>query len=382
MEVNLLIYLDANATAPLTPEVSSDLKSFIDGLHGNPSSAHALGNAARRAISRSREALAELVGALPGDVFFTSGATEANNWVLRSAVACGNHTEILTTQVEHPSIASTLDSLSDEDHSVRYLALDRGGQVDLNQFEQALSPAVRLVSIQWVNSETGIIQPIEALSAICQEYSTRLHVDAAQAAGRLKIDLSALPIDFLSVSGHKFHSPAGVGALILRDHTFLQPLLYGGAQEQGMRSGTENLLGIAGIGSAARNRMNHFEQVTRHLRLLTARFEEALLAAVPDAEIVGAQSPRIGNTSSVRFPGVDGQALVAQLSERGLMCSQGSACHNNRPEPSLVMRALGYSEREAYECVRFSFSELNDAAEIAPAVEMITSCVERLRLFA
>lgn len=382
MEVKVVIYFDNNATAAVTDSVKRDLRDALSNVYGNPSSAHAAGNGARAAIERARVALAELVGADPGEIQFTSGATEANNCVVKSAFDSDPGPQIVSTRIEHPSILSTLDHVSDRGCSVRWLKLAENGQVQLDDLSAALFVRTSLVTVQWVNSETGIVQPVREIAELCKRHSVPLHVDGAQAVGRVEMDLRSSEIDFLSLSGHKFHAPPGIGALYIRDRRALVPLLHGGGQEHGSRAGTENWLGIIGLGGAARDRKARFTEVTDRLLQLCTAFEEEICSVIPDVEIVGRNSQRVGNTSNIRFPGIDGQALVAQLSQKGLMCSQGSACHNYRPEPSHVLRALGYTEKQAYECVRFSFSELNNLGEIGPAVDMISACVSRLRLFA
>jgi cysteine desulfurase len=251
----------------------------------------------------------------------------------------------------------------------------------LSEVEAAITPNTTLVSIQWVNNETGVIQPVKAISEICHKQDVQFHTDAAQAVGKINIDLSALPVDFLSLSGHKFHGPQGVGALYTRNRKLLSSIIRGGPQEGGLRAGTENLPGIAGIGKAAELRHERLNQVLEKLRALRDRFEKQVVETVPETEVTGDSNNRICNTTNILFRGVDGQALVARLDMEGIRCSQSSACTNQRPEPSYVLRAMGLSEEEAYSSVRFSFSEQNSDEEIEYAVTAIEKICKQLRSF-
>jgi cysteine desulfurase len=377
MELPTLIYLDNNASTPLSPPVIAAISKAMKELGGNPSSIHSSGRSVRRAIENVRENLASWLHVDPEKVYFTSGATEANNIVLHSVTNGRLTSGILTTAIEHPSILNTIDATSD----VKYVDIQSNGIVDLNDLHKKLLRNPYMLSIQWVNNETGIAQPIEKIRDMCADAGVLFHIDAAQAVGKLPVDLIELDPDFFTFSGHKFHAPAGIGVLICKDPHTLKPLIWGGGQEQGLRSGTENWLGIIGIGAAIADRSENFETHTKHMRELRDQFESKLTYSMDWIKIIGHKSPRVPNTSNIMFTGIDGQALVAQLNGLEVCCSQTSACSNQRPEPSHVLKAMGLSESEAYSCVRFSFSPMNTTEEINQTVDSIQNCVNRLLTF-
>jgi len=353
----------------------------MDEFVGNPSSGHQYGSHLRHALSTARNQLAKLVGADPDRVICLSGATEANNLVLHSVAQNKRGASFVSTPVEHPSVYNTLVHFANEGHTARWLKIDSAGLIDLDHLEDELKMRPDLVSIQWVNGETGTTQPILKVAEMCHTYGAKLHVDGAQAAGRMPIDLKGTPIHYFTLSGHKLHAPTGVGALIYAEDAELHPLMFGGDQEQGKRPGTENWLGVLGLGVAAQLRVDKLDSHISLMEDLRDAFEEALLRKIPNADIISQSSPRTGNTSNIFFKGIDGSALTAQLNNLGLMCSQSSACHNHRPEPSRILRAMGMSENDAYSCIRFSFSILNTLDEIHSGIEIIDSAVTRLHRF-
>ena len=368
---------DANATTRPLPEVREAVVEAMDANLGNPSSTHQGGERARAYLREAREAIGRLIGASPEQVILTSGGTEANNTVLFSAhaLARGDAPRILTTEIEHSSVLKACEALESSDAHVRYLPVDADGIVDLEALDEALhtTPGPHLVSVQWVNNETGVIQPIERIGELCaKKEGAFFHTDAAQAVGKLPVDVSALPIDFLTFTGHKLHGPQGTGALYARDPKYLYPRLFGGDQEGGRRAGTENVPGFVGLGKAAALRLERFDAVAAHCAALRDAFERKLFAAIDGLRINGNPDHRVPNTTDLLFPEVDGQALLLRLDQAGIRCSQSSACTNQRPEPSYVLRAMGLSEDEAYASIRFSFSEQNTHEEIDRAVATIT----------
>lgn len=367
------IYLDNNATSRPLPEVREAMLEVLDTGFGNPSSAHFAGERARRSITAAREAVAHLIGTEPCNVFFVSGATEANNMVLASALMKKKHTpRIITTNVEHSSIKKYCEYLETRSVEIVYLPVDRLGNVSLDNLEKEISSKrTDLVTIQWVNNETGVIQPVESIGSICQSYGVPFHADAAQAAGKVPIHIDGLPIDFLSISGHKFHGPQGVGAIYARVPKSLCPILLGGPQEYGVRPGTENLPGIVGIGKAADIRAKRLHTVINKVGELRDYFELSILRSMPNVEVNGDRNRRIHNTTNLLFRGIDGQALVARLDQLGIRCSQSSACTNQIPEPSYVLRAMGLSYDEAFSSIRFSLSEYTTRQEIEYVIEQI-----------
>lgn len=350
--------------------------------YSNASSGHGLGQRARHLLWEARERVAIFIGATPEFLIFTSGGTEANNLVLTSFSYVNNRSSrILTTPVEHSSVLKTVAVLEYQGCEIIKIPVDPIGRISLFHLESALSKPTDLVSIQWANNETGVIQPMEAIASICHERGVPLHTDAAQAVGKLPISLQDVPIDFLTFSGHKLHGPQGTGVVFVRNPKMLRPLLFGGEQEHGLRAGTENLPGILGLAKACEIRSAGFDIAIAHMQFLRDRFETKLSECIPGIIANGSGTPRVCNTSNLCFSGIDGQALVAQLDKRGIYCSQSSACTSHRPEPSYVLRAMGLSEDDAYASVRFSFSVLNTQGEVDQAIETIAEVHAQLRAF-
>lgn len=373
-----MIYLDHNATTPLLPEVARRMAEVAETAPLNPSSAHRAGEAARKALMDARESLASLIGANPEQLVFTSNGTEANNAALFHGAADG---AIVTTNIEHSSILATAEYLQARGTSVYYAKANSDGQVSAESLAKVLDQAISkgpvgLVSVQWANNETGVIHPIEAILEQCRARGIPIHVDAAQAVGKLPMDLGELPIDFLTLTAHKFHGPTGVGALYCRSKA--RPWLFGGDQEHGRRAGTENLVGISGLGAAAELRRQKFPTVTKEIILQRDKFESHVLENFPWVKINGGRCTRIGNTSNVHFVGLDGQAIMAQLDVAGICVSQSSACTNHKPTPSYVLRAMGLTESEAYASVRFSFGETNTQDEVDQVLGELEAVVDRL----
>jgi cysteine desulfurase len=374
------IYLDNNATTRPLPAVVEAVLEALGPSFGNPSSAHSAGDRSRALLERARESVAHLIGAPPDRVIFTSGGTEANNTVLGSALGLPvERRRVVTSTVEHSSVLSMCENLERTGIEVVRLGVDAAGFVSLGDVERALERPTGLVSIQWVNNETGVIQPVEAIGRLCAAAGALFHTDAAQAAGKLDIDVGAFPLGYLTLTAHKFHGPQGVGALYCRDRRSLVRTLWGGGQEAGLRAGTENLAGIAGFAKAAELRKARLNDVRQYLAQLRDSFERAALEALPDVRVNGDVKRRVCNSTSLLFSGVDGQALVARLDSAGVRCSQSSACTNMRPEPSYVLRAMGLSARDAYASIRFSFAETNTADEVRRAVTETVSAVKSLR---
>ncbi len=374
------IFLDNNATTQPLPEVKAAVVAAMSEFYGNPSSANRSGERARRLLRNSRESVEKLIGATAGSVYFTSGATEANNWAIQR-ICHKPRDSFITTNTEHSSIKNLCDYLEANAVSVEQLPVDHVGRVLIEQVAEKISPKTSLVSVHWVNNETGTIQPVEEIAKICRERGVLFHIDASQAVGKLPVNVQTLGCDFVSFSAHKFHGPQGVGALYIRPGVRLAPLMFGGSQEQGLRAGTENLAGIAGAGAAAECRFRTFDATIKQLQTLRDQFESAVLAQIPDVFINGDPKCRICNTTNIRFNGVNGEALVARLDQRGIRCSQSSACTNQRPEPSYVLRAMGLSEAEAYASIRFSVSVQNSATEIEETVSILCDLVKELRRF-
>lgn len=368
------INLDANANAPITHDVE---RAVVDALRtgANPSSDHAAGAAARRILVQARDAVLSLVeGAFEDGVIFTSGCTEANNMALNAARATG--AALVTTVVEHPSVLAPAEALQADGRRVYRLAVSREGLISVEELERLLStingPVV--LSIQTANSETGVIQPIDDIAAVAgTRPDTLFHTDAAQAMGKLpiKLDPGNGP-HAISISGHKLHGPMGVGALLVADGEMrIPPFIRGGDQEGGRRAGTQPLSMIAGMGAACSLRAGNFQSDLARMASLRDRLERGITESLQNARVNGAGAPRLPNTSSIRFDGIDGMALVAALDSKGVLVSQGSACSSMRPAPSHVLTAMGLTESEAFSTVRFSVSPLNSPEEIDAAVRIV-----------
>lgn len=377
------IFLDNNATTKPLAEVRDAIASVLGEGFGNASSANASGDRARRCISQARLSLSRLIGADEANITFASSGTEANNIILFSAVSATKaRSRIVTTSVEHSSVLKCVEHLAQHGVEVVILSVDSAGRIDVSRADDEITPETSLVSVQWANNETGVLQPIEELAAMCQQRAVPFHTDAAQMVGKTRIDMSELPIDLLTMTAHKIHGPQGIGATYARNTRWLSPILHGGPQENGLRPGTENLPGIAGYGIAADVRLGDMDTIAARLEHLRDQFERRVLDTIPDVMVNGDRTRRTCNTTNLRFCGVDGQALVAGLDADGIRCSQSSACTNQRPEPSYVLRAMGLSEEEAYSSVRFSFGVFNSEDEVEAVVASIDVICKRLRGFA
>ena len=365
------IDLDANATAAPLPAVVDAVAAAMRAPHGNAASAHGGGRVAGARLAEALDAVGSPIGAPPGTVVLTSGGTEANNAAVRHLAR--RHGRVVTSPVEHASVAAPLAGAAARCEVV-VVPVDGRGLLDMGRLAGALAPGCA-VAVGWANGETGVVQPVEAIAALCRRAGAALFVDAAQAFGRV-------PIDLLSFSGHKLHGPTGTGALFVRDPDGFEPLLLGGGQQGGLRSGTVDVAGAAGLAAACAHRREGFALHVARLRALRDRLERAILAAVPDTTVNGADAPRLPNTTSLRFAGADGQALVARLDAMGVRASQASACSSGRLEPSSALLAMGLTEDEAWSSLRFSVSILNTEAEIDRAVDVIAGAVATSRRFA
>jgi cysteine desulfurase len=375
-----VIYLDANATTRPLPQVVSAVRdAMVDGP-ANPASVHHAGDRARRVLGKARDNVCLLIdGADPDGIVFTSGGTEGNNAVLRAAVAAAPEITVITSTAEH---ASVMEPASIARRHVRVPVM-ADGRVDPAALVDALpeDDGRPLVSLAWVNSETGVIQPVEAIGEAvrAQRPDAIIHLDAAQAVGRLPLHLASC--DVLTFSGHKLHGPAGTGVLALADpdEDRLPPFILGGGQERGRRSGTPNVAGAVGLGVAAAERAGQLREAMEALGAMRDAFEHAVLSRLDGAWVNGAAAPRVPNTTNIRFAGIDAMALVARLDQKGIACSFGSACSSARPGPSPTLLAMGLSEAEAASSVRFSFSVLNTMDEAREAAACVFETVEAMR---
>jgi cysteine desulfurase len=376
------LYLDNNATTRLLPAVQDAISRAMAANLGNPSSPHCAGDMARRAIEQSREQVAALVCAEPSQIVFTSGATEANNAVIQGIMAqraLKGAPHFVACITEHSSILGPLEAAAQRGAQVTLLPVNHAGGLPLTDLSDVIATRPQLVTIQMANSETGRIHPVREIAALCRSKGVMFHTDASQAVGKMAVDVIDLGVDLLTFTAHKIHGPSGSGALYARVPSSAPVLMYGGQQENGFRAGTQNLLGIVGFGAAAVERSSRLADVLGDMMASRDRFEGAVRAQLGDTAINAGAAQRLPNTSNICFPGIDGQALVARLEQRGLYCSQTTACTSRRPEPSYVLRAMGLSEADAYSSVRFSFGELNLDGDADAAARIVCSEVAQLQ---
>jgi cysteine desulfurase len=372
------IYLDANATTPVLPEVLEAMRPWFLESFGNASSIHQPGQRARAAVEQAREFAAQLVGCRPGEIVFTSGGTESDNAALFGALKPGDH--LITTSIEHHAVLHTAEKLRDRGIEVTFLPVSADGVVDPEEVRRAFRPNTRLVSIMYANNETGAIQPIAEIGRLTREAGILLHTDAVQAAGKMPIDVKELNVDLLSISGHKMHAPQGTGLLYIRRGLQLEPMLFGGSHERQRRAGTENVPGIVGFGKAAELALAGLTSgAIEKMAALRDRLEQGVLAAVEGAGAHSSGVPRTANTTSLYFDQLEGEALVISLDLRGLAVSGGSACMSGATDPSHVLLAMGVPNARARATIRCSLSKQNTTEDIDAALEVIPACVGRLR---
>ncbi len=385
-----LIYLDNNATTRPDDAVAAAMDDANRALWANPSSVHRFGQMVRQRLELARAAAAELVGARPRELVFTSGGTEANNLAIRGLLGptLGSATPgvLITTPVEHAAVREPAEAYEARGGAVVRLAVDHDGRIGPQQVADAVASAHEdgravLVSVQWANNETGVLQPVDAIARAAHEHKrVRLHVDATQAVGKIPVDVKATGVDLMTFAGHKFHGPKGVGALYVRAGVRLDALQRGGPQERELRGGTENTAGIIGLGVAAELARAFLEDVGRidALRELRDRFEQAVCRACPKTVVNAGGGPRLWNTTNLGFPGLEAEAVLLGLSERGVCASAGAACSSGSLDPSPVLLAMGVPEPTAHGAVRFSLSRQTTPDEIDRAALIVPEVVRRL----
>jgi cysteine desulfurase len=372
------IYLDANATTPLLPEVLEAMRPFFLEQFGNASSIHQEGQHARWAVEQARASVARFLGCRPTEIVFTSGGTESDNLAIFGSVKPGDH--VITTAVEHHAVLHAAEKLRDRAVFVDFLPVDGQGVVAAEDVRKALRPNTKLISVMMANNETGVLQPVGEIGRIAAEAKVRFHVDAVQAAGKLPLEVDAIGCHLLTISGHKMHAPQGTGALFVRRGTRLEPLFAGGAHERQRRPGTENVPGIVGLGKAAECAMEGLRSgVPERTRALRDRLERGLLERVSEAGVNGGEAPRVPNTTNLWFDHLEGEALVIALDLKGLAGSSGAACASGASEPSHVLEAMGMSAQRARASLRLSLQKQTTEEEIDHALELVTAQVARLR---
>ncbi|MBI2343101.1 MAG: aminotransferase class V-fold PLP-dependent enzyme [Deltaproteobacteria bacterium] len=379
-----LHYFDNNATTQPAPEVVEAMQPSYATRWGNPSSLHQFGREVATDLDAARQAVATLIGApRASSVIFTSSGTEADNLALFGLCAAQpTKRHLVTSTVEHAAVRNYCALLEEQGYTITRLPVAADGTLDPQQVADVCTPETACVSLMWANNETGVLFPIEQIAAICEERGVPFHCDAVQAIGKVSIDLCRHPIAALSLSGHKFHAPKGVGALYLRPGTPFRPMFRGGGQEQGRRAGTENVAQIVGLGVAATLARTHLSTVDTAVRALRDRMEHALLTRIPDMAINGHRTLRVANTTSVRMEGVDGEGMILALSEGGIAASTGSACAAGSIEPSHVLRAMGFSNAEIRGTLRLSISRYTTNSDIDALLEQLPAIVATRRRLA
>jgi cysteine desulfurase len=374
------IYLDNNATTAVAPEVAEAIQPYYHELYGNPSSMHLFGGQLHRRIEVARAKVAALIGAEPEEIIFTSCGTESDNTAIMSAVESYPHKRhVISTRVEHPAVLSFVRHLARKGYRLSLVPVDAMGRFDMDFFMKSLDENTAVVSVMHANNETGVIFPIEEIGAILRERNILFHTDAVQTTGKIPIDVKGLPVDMLSLSGHKLHAPKGIGALYVKKGTRFYPYIIGGHQEHGRRAGTENVASIIALGEACELAQGNLQTEAVHVARLRDKLENALLERCPDPRINGDASRRLPNTSNISFEYVEGEAILLRIDEFGICASSGSACTSGSLEPSHVLRAMGIPFTAIHGSIRFSLSRYTTEEEIDKVIEIVPPIIKELR---
>ena len=380
LQYGRLIYLDHNATTPIAPEVLGAMMPYLTSEWGNPSSAYKFGSKLKAVIETAREKVAELIGASAREIIFTSCATESNNAAIHAALKANpGKRHIVTSAVEHSSVLNCCMALEKDGSRVTYLPVDRDGLLKLADLENAITDETAIVSLIWANNETGVLFPVNEIAEICRARGVLYHCDAVQAGGKMEIDVRKTQADYLSLTGHKFHAPKGVGALYVRRKVPFSPLIHGGHQERNLRGGTENVALIAGMGKAAELARKQLPGYEKKVRLLRDALEEGILGSIPDAELNGHKTQRLANTTNVTFHGIESEALLILLDQEGVCASSGSAGLADSDEPSHVVKAMSPESAAARQMIRFSLGMENTVKDVDSALAAVQRAVNALR---
>lgn len=374
------IYLDNNATTKVDEAVFEEMRPYFCEVYGNPSSMHFFGGQVQIKVDEARKRVATLLGALPDEIIFTACGTESDNAAIRSALEIfPERRHVITSRVEHPAVLTQCRNLSQKGYRVTEVGVDEAGNLDMDEYRNAVDTDTAIVSFMWANNETGVIFPVEEAAAIAKANGALFHTDAVQAVGKIPIDMSTSQIDMLSLSGHKLHAPKGIGVLFLRRGSPFRPFLVGGHQEKSRRAGTENAAAIIALGKACELAGQHMVAENTIVKTQRDRLQDALMAAIPHARINGGGAERLPNTTSIAFEFVEGEAILMLLSELGICASSGSACTSGSLEPSHVLRAMGVPFTCAHGSIRFSLSRYTTDAEINTVIREMPPIIARLR---
>ena len=375
------VYLDNNATTRVAPEVRDVMEPFFNEFYGNPSSMHAFGGQVAKFVARAREEAAAFINASPEEIIFTSCATESDNTAIRGAAEFfGRGTKVITSAVEHPAVLQPCRRLKAQGHEVVELPVDHVGQIDVERLRAELKGTKNaVVSMMWANNETGTVFPIEKIAEVCREAGATLHTDAVQVAGKIPVDVKKVPVDMLSMSGHKFHAPKGIGLLYVRKGVRFKPFMLGGHQENGRRAGTENVPYIVGLAKACELARIGMAAEAEKLTALRDRLEAGILASCSNVRVNGDRANRLPNTLNISFEYIEGEAIAYHLSDLGICISTGSACASGSLDPSHVIRAMGVPFIAVHGSVRFSLSRYNTDEEIDYVLEKLPPVIKNLR---
>ena len=374
------VYVDNNATTKVAPEVLEAMLPYFSDLYGNPSSMHFFGGQVQRKVNEAREKVADLLGADPSEIVFTSCGTESDNAaILGTLDSYPEKRHFVTSRVEHPAVGNVATYLGRKGYRITELSVDREGKLDLDELKEGLADGTGIVSIMYANNETGVVFPIEEIGQIVKEKGIPLHTDAVQAVGKIPLNLQKSTIDLLSLSGHKLHAPKGVGVLYIRKGTKFSPFLIGGHQEKGRRGGTENVPYIIALGKACELAKRNMKDENTRVKALRDYLEQKILEKIPNVLVNGDSNHRLPNTVSVSFEYVEGESILLMLSDLGICASSGSACTSGSLEPSHVLRAMGVPFTAAHGSIRFSLSVYNSKEEMDYIIEHLPPIIQRLR---
>ncbi|MBD5557084.1 MAG: cysteine desulfurase NifS [Desulfovibrio sp.] len=375
-----VVYLDNNATTAVAPQVLEAMLPYLGDLYGNPSSMHTFGGQVAEAVDTAREQIASLLGAQPDEIIFTASGSEGDNTAIWSALQSRpERRHIVTTRVEHPAVLSVCRYWETQGYRVTMLGVDSKGRLDLEEYAATIGDDTAIVSIMFANNEVGNIYPIQEMAELARERGVLFHTDAVQAVGKIPIDLRHLPVDMLTLSGHKINAPKGIGALYVRKGVRFRPLVRGGHQERGRRAGTENVPYIVGLGVAAQLCEQFMQEERVDVARLRDKLENGLLARIPECRVNGDIEHRLPNTSNISFKNVEGEAILLMLDRLGIAASSGSACTSGSLEPSHVLRAMGVPFNYAHGSIRLSLSRYNTADQIDYVLDKFPGVIETLR---
>jgi len=375
-----MIYLDCNATTSVLPEVFEAMIPYLTSEWGNPSSTYKFGSKLKTVIETARAQVAELIGARSMEIIFTSCATESNNTAINAALKANpRKRHIVTSAVEHSSVLNYCKALETEDYRITYLPVDREGLLKLADLENAITEDTAVVSLMWANNETGVLFPVKEIGEICQSHGVLFHCDAVQAVGKVKIDVRGVQADYLSLTGHKFHAPKGIGALYVRRKTPFSPLIKGGHQERNMRGGTESIPLIVAIGKAAELARKELPNYDKTVRPLRDSLEGGILRSIPKSELNGHKTQRLANTTNITFHGIESEALLILLDKEEICASSGSACLADSDEPSHVIKAMKPESAASRHIIRFSLDKSLNANDVTTTIVAIQCAVANLR---